>query len=587
MKAYRLVYDLRNERGVSQKTLIRGLISLPDFSRFENGEKDLSYPMVEALVQRLGKSCDKFELRLNQEEYEALFMRHLIMHSLLDTDRFERLCEAFEEIDTAEQVLHEQYLVMMNGCAAYLQKHDAEKAYHILSKALQRTFPTWQEENWKKYLLCAQELQILLLMCYCAIETKDTAGALWILEHVRQKITQDMTDEEEYARIWPQWCYLRATAAVLTNNTDEVRRYSAAGRACLIQNGLLTLMNEFLELEIQFGSDPETAVRQRDALHYAYEISGQSQKEHVFYQMVKRNQHRALILVHELIRDTRQHLGIRQEELSWGICATETLSRIESGKRKAQRRNRERLYERLKLDTVPYQVMETDDFHLLEWHRDLSRLLFKGELPEAENLFYGIYERLNMSLPENEQYIVQTKTQLDVEEGRISCADAIPVLEAALRLTCRDYDGYIYRTPTRNEFYLLVQMAVYYNRMKETDRSVEILTDVLRQYEDSAVAEDDHSREHLTLYINLTGFMAERNNLQSAKEYALRGMDLAIRCMRGDVLGHLLWNLALANRKRGYAKKAVSLAEISYHILQLYKHDKAAEKVKKIFSLDG
>lgn len=43
-----------------------------------------------------------------------------------------------------------------------------------------------------------------------------------------------------------------------------------------------------------------------------------------------------LYYIGEVIKRTRESLGMTQEELSEGICTTETLSRIETGKPDAQ-----------------------------------------------------------------------------------------------------------------------------------------------------------------------------------------------------------------------------------------------------------
>lgn len=52
-------------------------------------------------------------------------------------------------------------------------------------------------------------------------------------------------------------------------------------------------------------------------------------------------------LVGQVIKRTRESLGMTQEELSDGICSVETLSRIENGKRAPNRANFEALMERM------------------------------------------------------------------------------------------------------------------------------------------------------------------------------------------------------------------------------------------------
>nr|WP_297873834.1 helix-turn-helix transcriptional regulator [uncultured Blautia sp.] len=54
-----------------------------------------------------------------------------------------------------------------------------------------------------------------------------------------------------------------------------------------------------------------------------------------------------LYYIGEVIKRTRESLGMTQEELSEGICTTETLSRIETGKRTPNRANFKALMERM------------------------------------------------------------------------------------------------------------------------------------------------------------------------------------------------------------------------------------------------
>ena len=128
-----LVFDLRNHKGVSQKDLARGLASVVDLSRFESGQKEFSYFTVEAMVQRLGKSCDKFELRLSVDDYNALFLRQLIQNNLKsEASLMERLYNAYEEIDDSKSAIHDQFLLMIKGCMKYVTAQNAEGAYLLL-----------------------------------------------------------------------------------------------------------------------------------------------------------------------------------------------------------------------------------------------------------------------------------------------------------------------------------------------------------------------------------------------------------------------------------------------------------------------
>ena len=79
-----IIYILRKKAGISQKELAEGLLSIAELSRVENEEREEDKFILEALLQRLGKSADHFEVYASAEEYQILLLRKLIMKNLLD-----------------------------------------------------------------------------------------------------------------------------------------------------------------------------------------------------------------------------------------------------------------------------------------------------------------------------------------------------------------------------------------------------------------------------------------------------------------------------------------------------------------------
>ena len=590
MKPSRLIYDLRKEKRVSQADLARGLISLADLSRFENGEKELSYPTIEAMVQRLGKSCDKFEIQLNTQEYNILFLRQQMLHNLRGKQElFDRLCEAYEELDETEHSLHEQYLWMMKGCAAYLMHFDTKEATKLLLFALEATFPEWNTSSWMPFLLSTQEIQIALLLAYCALENNQAEFAENLLEHLSEKITKDVTDEEEYARLYPQWCYLKTEQMIRQNDINSVRYYIKEGKKCISENGLLTLAVEFLDYEMRYGEEPETAKRERDAFFCAAELAGVLQEEDTFMQFILINQHRELLLVNELIRDTRQHKKISQEELSWEVCAAETLSRIESGKRKPHRRSCLKLYEKLGLNEVSYQVMETDDFTLLEMDRSLSGLISMGEYTEAEKVFQKIREKLDQSVFVNRQYIEHIQILLNVENGTLSYPDAILRLGEIISQSMNSSGNVIYRTPSRNEFSILAQIGMYHIHLKQFEKAKDIFEGLLAQYQKSKVTEEHHAREYMVIYIDISIALYSMKLYGEGTGYLLRGIHLAFQTRRGDLLAIMLRNYAagIINRKTDSRENGILMANASYWLFTFFGFEKMALQTKEAFRLDN
>ena len=75
----RMIWHIREEVERSQNDIARGLLSTAELCKIEYGEKEADYFLLEAIFQRLGKSIDKIEWIVTQEEYRLLYLRDEIV----------------------------------------------------------------------------------------------------------------------------------------------------------------------------------------------------------------------------------------------------------------------------------------------------------------------------------------------------------------------------------------------------------------------------------------------------------------------------------------------------------------------------
>ena len=59
----------REKQGISQERLCRGLCAVSALSRYENGERIPDRLLMNALIQRLGKSSDQLTTMISCQEY--------------------------------------------------------------------------------------------------------------------------------------------------------------------------------------------------------------------------------------------------------------------------------------------------------------------------------------------------------------------------------------------------------------------------------------------------------------------------------------------------------------------------------------
>ena len=77
-----MIKQMRLEAGVLQKVLGEGLTSTSGLSRIERGEAEQDSFLLSALIQRLGKSMDRFEMTVSNDEYKLILLRAFLQESM-------------------------------------------------------------------------------------------------------------------------------------------------------------------------------------------------------------------------------------------------------------------------------------------------------------------------------------------------------------------------------------------------------------------------------------------------------------------------------------------------------------------------
>ena len=95
-----LMMNLRMQQDLDVRTLCDGLCSESFGRRFESGERLPKYLMRERILNRLGITCEKFEIYLDYEEYTEWELRQKLITQLRkrDVKKCEELLEKYEKL---------------------------------------------------------------------------------------------------------------------------------------------------------------------------------------------------------------------------------------------------------------------------------------------------------------------------------------------------------------------------------------------------------------------------------------------------------------------------------------------------------
>ena len=113
-----MINDAIHERGVKQIDLCRGLCSTSALSRYLNGERRMDRCLLTVLLQRLGKSSDKFITLLTDEEYSYFEWKQEICYAQMNKD-WEMIYQLLQEKEAQNGKLNKniqkQYYLLMQG----------------------------------------------------------------------------------------------------------------------------------------------------------------------------------------------------------------------------------------------------------------------------------------------------------------------------------------------------------------------------------------------------------------------------------------------------------------------------------------
>ena len=261
----------------------------------------------------------------------------------------------------------------------------------------------------------------------------------------------------------------------------------------------------------------------------------------------------------DVIRLTRNAVGLTQEELSDGICSVETLSRIENNRHKIKRDIYRRLMERLERGI--------HDNCAVCMGNDLS----KREYDISKQYLAHICEKISDSVVDR-QYLKRVRALVDYELGEISAQVFIKQLQEAMEMTIPAYESYLWGDqrgriyPYREqEILILMGMGIAYYDVGELDKDIIIYETIIRSLDAGYMDEKNAAELKLINLANLSRPLGKLGRYEEALAKAEEGLNMAI--------------------SRGYAHGLVELMmQTAGNRLKLAKRKEADEREKELMN---
>ena len=590
-----MLFEEREKMGVKQRNIADGIISIPELCRVERGELEIDYFTLQALFERLGKSIDKLELAVSSIEYDSIAYRIKIEHSIArwDYQELQKLIADYSGYNNKKRPIHKQYVIALEAVLCFIKEQDYAACLHKMEQALVCTQDRdWKQKIWNVRCLCNQEVRIILVIAYCQWKLGNTDGLTGKLEKLVRYIIYHYTDTEEQVKVYPHCAWLLGQIYLEENKIEEAYAICRKGKESLVENGSISPLWEILELEKncleRLGKEAEQIQcrKYQEALSFLYEVTNTSLESNMIVNFIKSSFQGEFIITNELVRDLREANRFSQEFLCENICAQETLSKIENGKRSPNKKNLYKLLKKMGLERENYYgFIEADKYELYEKVREYNRCFSKGQLKEARNLLDKIEKELDMTRPVNKQYIGMGYIFEQASQNKISRKDANKQLKEMLYLTMPPMksDKLIYRMPFRTEYTIWNHIAVNLRKDGKIEDALHIYEALIKCYKRSKIDMRFHAVPGMSLYINYAGFLEAHNELQKAEDIGKEGLSHCLKCCRGDVAGTILANLSLIYEKKGLPVLEETYLRHGYYLSYLYGRNNNLEILQKAY----
>lgn len=580
-----ILRKLRENAKATQAELCEGICSVSEFARIEMDTLMPGYFELDRFFGRLGKSTEYLEYVLPLEIYELYELQYLIQVAIChqEFEKAEELLKEYEVKKQADKPIHRQFIMQERAQLAWRREKEAEVVLGYLDEAIRQTIRRIPFEE-KHILLSAEEVKLLVFRMEVdkSVDVKEKIGGLKELLIYTEKY---LTDIYERVKVYPyivlmleQYCDKEIEYMYLLNVLDTAfELLRDAGKILYMPE----IIEKYADLLEQRSLDTEKAVtirKERESLLWLEEKYNIHLEKYRLFQHINRE----FELDYEWLKRTRLAMGLSQEELSFGICSVETLSRIENGKRTPNRKKWIQLLERMGRRREQIEtVITVEDYEIIELKREFEKKCNRLQKEEAEKLLRELELQLDMSVLKNKIYIHINKVSFECifygGENDWRIHELYQILQEKMKENTSIYDYQL----TARESNLLTRIALFYYNKKQYKEAIEIHTHVIENYEKQRVLPVFHAREYELQLENIATYLEESQRVKEALEVGEKRIRQLLEIGKGAGLGRSLTTSACAYEQVKNIEMSQEYFEQALCMLHLMKIEKRYQLVKE------
>lgn len=298
--------------------------------------------------------------------------------------------------------------------------------------------------------------------------------------------------------------------------------------------------------------------------------------------------------VGDMIRLTRQAIGMSQEELADNICSVQTLSRIENGKVKVKKKIYQQLMEKMgRNGTKNYSVLSTENFDVLDIMVQVDNALFRKEYAYAEEKLNILKDFLSMDKEINYLYVKECEIMIDSGLHRISTEEELEELEKLAMLTIPNYKELLYKVYPfmRREILLLMNIGSAYGELGQKKMAIDIYFMLIRSMNMGYMRRKDSVQLTIILISNAARYYGSLGNRNAAIRMSWNAIRKAKKHQLYSVLpkcyGEIAWNMMkqIEDGDRDVSEKALCRQYLrqGYAVAVLSKQNHYANIIRNVY----
>ena len=578
-----LINQTRKEKkGITRQKLADGLCSAQMLYQIENDQYESDPLLTDILLQRLGKSPDKFERMLQTEMYRMVRVRDLLEKSILKGKKI--LAEQILKTYPLRTNVDKMFQYRMKAFLLYHIDKDYDKALENLYAAIHTTLPNFTHDTIENYMISTVEMENLLAIEKVNIEKKLDEEKLKEKKHLNiyiNYIDKHFVDDEEHSKIYAKCVWLLACVYYNEGKYLHVMSLCENGMEGLRRNTMIYFIIPLLELMVQAGEKLGIAPEHNRWGQY-YEVLAFLWKSFaekwyptnmIFHNCYQKEYH----LDYEMIRDERKTRGMTQENFADGIYQdVGSLSHFETGKTSPNKKTFEKMIRKLGMEKGRYNgYVVTDSFEIMELRSNMDILLMRRKYDKARELLEELKRHLDMGVRENNVIVEFHETVIANRLGEITAQEAFENIKEQIK-GFMDYDRMVfYHIPMRNEVLIINNVCLLLYDIGQEEDAVRLFRSVLQRIRGSKVDVKYRYRSYAILLNNYVRRQREWKN-------ACEGLKNELICGKAAGLPFCLNNISKILEREGASDKELDQwAKAIYYMSDLYYFDNEKEIYRK------